>query len=156
MNENEIKLDVEAEQKSFANMLPQSNNPIIAETTIQQPLPTPPSINLNSFRQPTIQLPESVIFEPSKLDISHETEPQKADVSLDLKIKFDAEQSYNNVKHTIDDMQTAIQSMANDQNKRWIPPMRAINNFEEKPSLEQTNLIFDHRKEQFSEYPRWA
>ena len=160
MNEDEVKdevkLDVQAEQQSFAKAITQTNDPVIKQTTFEQPLHVPPSVTLTAFTQPSPELPRSVSYEPSKLDLSHDTEPQKADVNLNLKIKFDAEESYNHVKRTVEDMQNAIQSMANDRNKRWIPAMRPINSFEEKPSLEQTNLIFEHRKEQFSEYPRWA
>jgi hypothetical protein len=39
---------------------------------------------------------------------------------------------------------------------RWLPDPKASNDFEERPSLEQTNLIFDNRKERFSQYPKWA
>jgi len=154
--ENKFNLDVEAEQKAFAPAIKPANNALQIETTAQASDPLPPSILFTTVAQPSPQLPSSVTYVPSKVDVSHNPEAQTADVRMNLKIKFDAEQSYNHLKKTMDDVQETLASTVNQIQTKWIPEPRAINSFEEKPTLEQTNLIFDSRMEKFSEYPRWA
>tara|TARA_R110000868_G_scaffold308983_1_gene570400 strand:- start:1373 stop:1792 length:420 start_codon:yes stop_codon:yes gene_type:complete len=133
---NEFAIDVGAEQQAFSAAL------------------TPSSIELpatvsSAANQP---LPESILYQPTNVNISSQTKAEVSVVALDLRIKFDAEDSYNKLKNVVDDVQ---QSVSSSIETKWIPDPKAVSGFEERPTLEQTNLIFDNRKERFSQTPRW-
>jgi hypothetical protein len=134
---NGFSIDVGAEQQAFSAALTPSSieSPAIVSSVANQPLP------------------ESIIYQPTNVNISEQTKAEVSVVALDLRIKFDAEDSYNKLKNVVDDVQ---QSVSSSNNGGWIPDPKASNDFEERPSLEQTNLIFDNRKERFSQYPKWA
>lgn len=103
-----------------------------------------------------VKLPESIIYEPTKIEVSEKPQVQTANVSMDLRIKFDPELEVKNLTQTVDDMQQTLSQAVNSIQSRWIPDPKAASDFEERPTLEQTNLIFDARKEEFSQYPEWA
>ena len=136
-NTNEFSIDVGAEQQAFSAALTPSSieSPAIVSSAANQPLP------------------ESIIYQPTNVNISEQTKAEVSGVALDLRVKFDAEDSYNKLKDVVDDVQ---QSVSGSNEGRWLPDQKASNDFEERPSLEQTNLIFDNRKERFSQYPKWA
>lgn len=134
---NGFSIDVGAEQQAFSAALTPSS--------IEAP-----SVVSSAANQP---LPESIIYQPTSVNISSQTKAEVSGVALDLRIKFDAEDSYNQLKDVVDGVQ---QSVSGSNENRWIPDPKASDQFEERPSLEQTNLIFDNRKERFSEHPSWA
>lgn len=145
LNENKpdqpkIQIDFQAEQQAFNSALQSIEEKILVEVTSQNAAVPPPSIT----------------YIPTPVPISEKTEAEAANVSLDLKVKFDPEEEYKILKKTVENIQEGIDTMANEQHDRWIPLPRALNSFEERPTLEQTNLIFDQRRDRFSEYPKWA
>ena len=139
-NPNDFILDISAEQQAFSGS-------IMSASEQMQELQINPDI---------IRLPDSMSFTPSRVDTSEATQAETSKVAIDLTVKFDAEQQYKSLKDTVDGMQKGIEQIGNSQQSKWIPPPRASDNFEEKPILEQTNLIFEERRLKFSEYPRWA
>lgn len=136
-NTNGFSIDVGAEQQAFSAALTPSSieSPGIVSSVADQPLP------------------QSIMYQPTNVNISEQTKAEVSVVALDLRVKFDAEDSYNKLKDVVDDVQ---QSVSGSNESRWLPDPKASNDFEERPSLEQTNLIFDNRKERFSQYPQWA
>jgi hypothetical protein len=134
---NGFSIDVGAEQQAFSAALTPSSieSPAIVSSAANQPLP------------------ESIIYQPTNVNISEQTKAEVSVVALDLRVKFDAEDSYNKLKDVVEGVQ---QSVSNSNDNLGIPYPKASNDFEERPSLEQTNLIFDNRKERFSQYPKWA
>jgi len=139
-NSNDFVLDISAEQQAFSNSIMSASEQM---TEIQGN----PDI---------IRLPDSMSYTPANVDVSNATTAETSKVAMDLTIKFDPETQYKALKETVDGMQKGIQELGNSQQSKWIPFPRALNNFEEKPILEQTNLIFEERRSKFSEYPRWA
>lgn len=139
-NPNDFILDISAEQQAFSGS-------IMSASEQMQEVQINPDI---------IRLPDSMSFTPSGVDTSEATQAEASKVAIDLTVKFDAEQQYKSLKDTVDGMQKGIEQIGNSQQSKWIPTPRASDNFEEKPILEQTNLIFEERRLKFSEYPRWA
>jgi len=139
-NTNEFVLDISAEQQAFSNS-------IMSASEQMQEIQSNPDV---------IRLPDSMSYTPANVDVSAVTTAEASKVAMDLTIKFDPEEQYKALKETVDGMQKGIEQIGNDQHSKWIPFPRALNNFEEKPILEQTNLIFEERRSKFSEYPRWA
>lgn len=139
-NPNEVVLDIVAEQQAFSNS-------IMSASEQMQEIQSNPDI---------IRLPDSMSYTPAEVDISTATTAEASKVAMDLTIKFDPETQYKALKETVDGMQKGIEQIGSDQHSKWIPFPKALNNFEEKPILEQTNLIFEERRSKFSEYPRWA
>ena len=139
-NPNDFVLDISAEQQAFSNS-------IMSASEQMQEIQSNPD---------AIRLPDSMSYAPANVDVSNTTTAETSKVAMDLTIKFDPEQQYKELKETVDGMQKGIQEIGNNQHSKWIPFPRALNNFEEKPILEQTNLIFEERRSKFSEYPHWA
>lgn len=134
---NGFSIDVRAEQQAFSAAITPSSieSPAVVSSVANQPLP------------------ESILYQPTNVNISSQTKAEVSGVALDLRIKFDAEDSYNQLKDVVDEVQ---QSVSGSNENKWLPDPKASDQFEERPSLEQTNLIFDNRKERFSQHPNWA
>ena len=139
-NPNDFVLDISAEQQAFSGS-------IMSASEQMQEIQVSPD---------AIRLPDSMSYTPSAVDVSATTQAEASKVSVDLTLKFDPEEQYKALKETVDGMQKGIEQIGSEQHSKWIPFPRALNNFEEKPILEQTNLIFEERRSKFSEFPRWA
>jgi hypothetical protein len=139
-NLNNFVLDITAEQQAFSNS-------IMSASEQMQEIQSNPDV---------VRLPDSMSYAPANVDVSNATTAEASKVAMDLTIKFDPEEQYKALKETVDGMQKGIEQIGSDQHSKWIPFPRALNNFEEKPILEQTNLIFEERRSKFSEYPHWA
>jgi hypothetical protein len=154
-NDNQIAIDIQAEQQAFTSAIQGTNNSPSSLNSIQnstEELPT--KVDFSASASPS--LPPSISYVATPLDISHQTEAQVSKVAVDLTIKFDPEKEYDNIKKSVEELQSVVDSMNSDMHDRWIPFPRALNNFEERPTLEQTNLVFRERRDRFSQYPRWA
>jgi hypothetical protein len=139
-NLNNFVLDISAEQQAFSNS-------IMSASEQMQEIQSNPD---------AVRLPDSMSYTSANVDVSNATTAEASKVAMDLTIKFDPEAQYKALKETVDGMQKGIEQIGSDQHSKWIPFPKALNNFEEKPILEQTNLIFEERRSKFSEYPRWA
>jgi len=140
MNENEVSIDVSAEQKSFSAALMPSS--------IQ-------SAEISSEQQ-NVVLPESISYVATQPDIKNSAQAEVSKTTVDLKIKFDAEAQYKELRTSVDDMQSSLSSLASNARDSWLPYPRPVDKFEERPLTEPTNLIFEARRERFSQFPRWA
>ena len=139
-DENNIAIDVDAEKQIFSSA--------ITPSSIQSPSA--------SVEQAEVNLPPSLPYTATQVNIKTNTQAEVSKTSLDLSIKFNAEDSYNNLKNAVDSLQSQVNSNSNQLVNRWIPDPRPANKFEEKPTVEPTNLIFVNRREQFSRFPHWA
>ena len=139
-NPNDFVLDISAEQQAFSNSI------MSASEQMQE----------IQVSQDVIRLPDSISYSAANVDVSSATTAEASKVAVDLTLKFDPEEQYKELKETVDGMQKGIQDIGNNQHSKWIQFPRALNNFEEKPILEHTNLIFEERRSKFSEYPHWA
>lgn len=135
-----VNIDVSAEQKVFSAAITESQKQIQIAVTSQPDLPLPPSI----------------LFEPTQVLVSETPVAQTAKVALDLRIKADMEDQISKLETQISGLQRNLSETINSLQSKWITDPKAKSNFDEKPTLDQNNLIFDTRKEQFSDYPKWG
>jgi|688.fasta_scaffold351911_1 hypothetical protein len=135
-----VNIDVSAEQKVFSAAITESQKQVQLAVTSQPDLPLPPPI----------------LFEPTQVLISETPVAQTAKVALDLRIKADMEDQISKLETQISGLQRNLSETINSLQSKWITDPKAKSNFDEKPTLEQNNLIFETRKEQFSDYPKWG
>lgn len=140
MNENNFSVDVQAEQQAFSGIL------------------TPSEIGMSDIKaaQVSMDLPESLPIRPTAIPIDVNAAPEISKTAIDLQVKFDAETSYKQLKGTVDELQNSMDEAARKQSYNWLPDPRASQKFEERPTTDPTNLIFDDRMDRFSSYPHWA
>jgi hypothetical protein len=139
-DENNIAIDVDAERQIFSSAI------------------TPSSIQSSSAsaEQTEVNLPPSLPYTATQVNIKTNAQAEVSKTSLDLSIKFNAEDSYNNLKTAIDTLDSKVNSNSNQLVNRWIPDPRSADKFEEKPTVEPTNLIFVNRREKFTQIPNWS
>jgi hypothetical protein len=109
-----------------------------------------------SSEQQNVVLPESISYTATQPDIKNSAQAEVSKTAVDLKIKFDAEAQYKELRTSVDGIQSSISSLASNARDSWLPYPRPAEKFEERPLTEPTNLIFEARRERFSEFPRWA
>jgi hypothetical protein len=154
MNEESFKIDVSAEQQAFANVITPSEiqTPQLQYEQSEPPLPSSITVEAADF----LKLPEPRIITPTEMDISTSAIAEVSKTAIDLNVKFDPESSYRNLSDQVDNMQTTLKSTVDNLTNTWIPNPRPASKFEERPSLDPTNIIFDARRARFSQYPHWA
>ena len=157
MNEetnDSFNLDVTAEQQAFSSVISPSTieSPQFSTPLKEIPLPDSISIEAGQF----LKLPDSVAIKPSNLEYETSAVAEVSKTAIDLEVKFDAEASYRNLYDQVTDMQGTLNNAVNSLTNTWIPDPKAASKFEERPSLDPTNIIFDARRERFSQYPHWA
>jgi hypothetical protein len=99
---------------------------------------------------------DSIVYQATKVDVSEKTSAEVADVGIKLQVKFDPEASYKKLEENVDGIRDSVTSLADNAQNKWIPNPSPASKFEERPTLEQTNLVFDARAERFAQYPTWA
>jgi hypothetical protein len=140
MNDQDIQIDVDAEKQVFAPALTPSSIKMDTESVAQMDVPLPPSIP----------------YTPTQVDIKSAPQAEVSKTALNMSLKFNAEDHYNELRETVDSLQSQIKNNSNEMRTQWIPDAKPENKFEEKPTVDPTNLIFLQRREQFSKFPHWA
>lgn len=154
MNEEELSIDVQAETKMFADVITPSelkeSDPASAQRSSELPesIPFAPSVE--------VELPKSIPITPTTFDMDKDAVAEVANVNIGLSVKFDAEQELRSVKANMDDMEAKLSDTMSSIMPRWLPDPKAASKFEERATTDPTNLIFEARRERFSQYPRWA
>ena len=152
---NNISLDVTAEQQLFAPSIePSDIRSAQLDSSMPEDMVLPESIVFKPIVDPPLL--QSIIYQATKVDLSEKTTAEVADVGMKLQVKFDPEVSYKKLEENVDGLRDTVTSIADNTQNKWIPNPSPASKFEERPSLEQTNLIFDSRSERFSQYPIWA
>ena len=183
VDDNNISLDVTAEQQLFApsikpsdlrsaqidNSMPEdmalpesvvfkpSVDPPLHESVVYKTIgdpPLPESVVFKTIVDPSLM--ESIVYQATKVEVSEKTSAAVADVGIKLQVKFDPEASYKRLEENVDGLQNTVKSLADNTQNAWIPNPSPSSKFEERPTLEPTNLIFDARAERFAQYPNWA
>lgn len=144
MNEetNQFKININAE-KEMVSILPSSETPNTVDLVVpmkDNPLPIQSPITLDGN-----------VNEP-KLDA------QKKEIgSVGFEIKMQPEVVYKKtemLEEKILQLQSGIMDVVKQMNNSWIPN-KNFDNFEERPTIEPGNLIFEHRRNQMSIFPEW-
>ena len=152
---NNISLDVTAEQQLFApSIKPSDLRSAQLDSSMPEDMALPESVVFKTIVDPPLM--ESIVYQATKVDISEKTSAEVADVGIKLQVKFDPEASYKKLEENVDGIRDSVTSIADNAQNKWIPNPSPASKFEERPTLEPTNLIFDARAERFAQYPNWA
>jgi len=141
MNEeqNGFSIDVQAETSSFS---------FSEETTTE-----------SSYTiMKDIPLPETVFFTPTEINIEKTVTPQTSTVGVNYNVKIDAEEAYNKAEQTevmLNEVRGGMLDMYNEMKNSWLSNNNK-DDFEERPTIEPTNLIFENRRDKMSSPPKWA
>jgi len=155
VDDNNISLDVTAEQQLFApSIKPSDLRSAQLDSSIPEDVALPESVVFKTIVDPPLM--ESIVYQATKVDVSEKTSAEVADVGIKLQVKFDPEASYKKLEENVDGIRDSVTSLADNAQNQWIPNPSPASKFEERPTLEQTNLIFDARAERFAQYPIWA
>jgi len=154
-DDNNISLDVTAEQMLFApSIQPSDIKSAQIDSSMPEDMPLPESIIFKTLVDPPLL--QSLVYQAIQIEGSEKTTAEVADVGIKLQVKFDPEASYKKLEENLDGLQTTVKTLADNTQNTWIPNPSPASKFEERPSLEQTNLIFDARSDRFAQYPNWA
>lgn len=144
MNEenNNFSIDIQAEVDSMG--------------TTQEVLTGEPSTIVNVLKD--IPLPETSFYTATDVDTGTRVTPQIANIDTDFSIKMDAEEAYSKAEETekkLKEVRDGMLDMYNDMMNSWLPN-RNKDEFEERPTTEPQNLIFENRRDRMSMAPKWA
>jgi hypothetical protein len=108
--------------------------------------------------QTKIVLPESDLIQNTEVEsIKSGTKPEYSEIISNFSIKVDAEAAYEKAK----DLEGKVNSLDKNMNDLRYPKGNWINNsekdkYEERPTVEATNLVFDARLKRFASRPIWV
>lgn len=139
--ENNFKIDVDAEQQNFSRELDQDNFEPSQLYYVVKDLP----------------LPEMVFYSTSNTFQNTNVNPQLANQKLSFDVKIDAETAYAKAEETekqLRMMAMGIQELSEGIQPGWLSVSNK-DNFEERVVVDPTNLIFENRREKMSMPPEW-
>jgi hypothetical protein len=144
MNEenNNFSIDIQAEVNSMGNT--------------QEELTGEPSTIVNVLKD--IPLPETSFYTATDVDTGTRVAPQIAIIDKDFNIKMDAETAYSKAEETekkLNEVKDGMLDMYNNMMNSWLPNNNK-DEFEERPTTEPQNLIFENRRDRMSMPPKWA
>jgi len=144
MNEenNNFSIDIQAEVDSMGNT--------------QEELTGEPSTIVNVLKD--IPLPETSFYTATDVDMGTRVAPQIAIIDKDFNIKMDAETAYSKAEETekkLNEVRSSMLDMYNNMMNSWLPNNNK-DDFEERPTTEPQNLIFENRRDRMSMPPKWA
>jgi hypothetical protein len=137
---DDISVDVSAEQQSFSAAITPSGLDMSTITAAQQ----------------TVQLPPSILITPTNIQVDADTVADISKVAVDLDVKFDAEAAIKSLNSRVQDLSDNMENTVNSMQTKWIPDPKAAQRFDERPTTQTSNLVFDARSNEFTNYPRWG
>jgi hypothetical protein len=137
---DDISVDISAEQQSFSAAISPSGLDMSAITAAQQ----------------SVELPPSILITPTNIQVDADTVADISKVAVDLDVKFDAEAAIKSLNSRVQDLSDSVGDAVNSMNTKWIPDPKAAQRFDERPTTQTSNLIFDSRSNEFTNYPRWG
>ncbi len=152
MEDNDTSIDIQAEKQLFADLVDRDMEAIGAiGTANEQQFTSPEDAPMDLQAMQGSALPDSMPYEATEIHIASEAKASLAE--MDIKGEFDAESKYDELSARLEEMK---QSDPEKNANQWLPDPGPKDNYEETPILEQTNLIFDDRKQKFVMMPKWA
>lgn len=177
MNEetNSFQVDVDAESKAISgfgtdevstpseiiNVMPDVSlvGNVEGKSTLQ---PIDSEVLLQSEKiqyQETEKLIPSIPYESTPFDSSVNVNAEKTQTyGLNFNVKIDPEHVYEKtqiLESQVASLQSGVETMVNEMNNSWIPNKNK-DDFEERPLIEATNLIFENRRDNISQTPPWS
>ena len=108
--------------------------------------------------QPSPELPESTLFENTVIENASVQLPNYSETIKQYTVSADPEmlmKKTERLEEQIVSMGNSINNLENSDRGKWLHP-REKDNFEERPSVDPSNLIFDTKTIQMKELPRWV
>ncbi|MFZ4600531.1 MAG: hypothetical protein ACOYNN_17960 [Terrimicrobiaceae bacterium] len=154
MNEDNVSIDVQAETQAFSSAISPSSLAGASENSPQPTMELPEAIPYAANVE--VELPDPLPIKPTEVDVKNQTVAEVAKVAVGLDVKFDAESAIKNVQASVSDLESSVSDTMGSIMSRWLPNPRPVSNFEERPTTDPSNLIFEARRDRFSQYPKWA
>lgn len=145
MNEenNQFSIDVAAESQVISPSL--------------QPDEMAPSEFINVLKD--IPVPEPISFEPTAVEVDTKVGAELSKLSgIDFVVKVDAEEAYERTKtleQQVLQLNGGISDIYNEMKGSWLPNKNR-DDFEERPTTEPNNLIFNARRDHSSQFPPFS
>jgi len=176
MNEenNLFSIDVSAETQSISSgfndetVVPSETVTVLNDSSLNtdlQKLGVSPSNSDDLIKSITIEYSEteklikSIPVEATEISTKMNVAPQESKTSgINFSVKIDPETVYKKteqLENNLKTLQSGVETMANEMNNSWLPN-KNTDDFEERPIVEATNLIFENRRDQMSQNPFWA
>lgn len=175
--ENSFSLDIDAEQRAVSGSIVSPDSPPSQLINVMQDIPLAngnESQIINVLKDQSLSdtstanlinihkelpLPQPIPFLSTEVPIRQEIKPQLATSSgVNFTVKMEAEQAYKKTEQLekkISEMRGGIEDFYNEMKKSWIPNSNR-DDFEERPTTEPNNLIFEARRTRMSLQPPWA
>lgn len=150
VNVQSISLADETAETSFSEkVLPQEMG---VEATVAQTIPLQPM-------EVDTQLIDPILIESSEINSAKSVNAQSSNANIsNMEIKMDASDAFKkaeSVAKQVDDVQRGMGELADGMKNSWLPS-REEDAFEERPTTEPTNLIFEQRKARMMIFPEWS
>lgn len=104
-------------------------------------------------------LPESIPYTATDINNNNsDVVPEIQKLEMDYGVKIDAEEAYSKAEETekkLEEMTKSVVELYGQFQPTWFQNMNK-DSFEERPTTEPTNLIFDVRRDRMSQAPYWA
>lgn len=155
-NTNGFKLDVSADMRALNTSVETTEQ--VPSSLINQHKDMPAVDALQYQVAPTLELPESVLFEPTPEKIQPSSQIQQSslqgiDFAVEVKpedameLATEVDKNLNSVKK---DLEALAGQMRNPDNRT-----ASKDNYEEKVTIPAANLIFESRKNRMTKFPEW-
>lgn len=153
-----FKLDIQADVNALG--LSSTKEDVVASTIIHPHtnIPLPNSEFISDNMAATIEMAESILFEPSKSKIEpratvHET--KLGDISS--KIKVVPEDALKKAEQVASNLELVRKDVQNISSQMRYPDNRTVgrDNYEERVTIPPQNLIFNNRTARMTQYPDW-
>lgn len=108
--------------------------------------------------QPKVELPESTLFENTVIENASVQLPNYSETIKQFNVAPSPEllmQKTERLEEQIVSMGNSINNLENSGRGKWLHP-REKDNFEERPTVEPSNLIFDTKVNQTKNLPNWV
>jgi len=134
---------------------------VAAESQVISPSLQPDEITPSEFITvlKDIPVPEPLTFEATQVEADTKVGAQLSKLSgIDFVVKIDAEEAYERTK-TLEEqvlqLNGGISDMYNEMRSSWLPNKNR-DDFEERPTTEPNNLIFNERRDRSSMFPPFS
>lgn len=134
---------------------------VAAESQVISPSLQPDEITPSEFITvlKDIPVPEPLTFEATQVEADTKVGAQLSKLSgIDFVVKIDAEEAYERTK-TLEEqvlqLNGGISDMYNEMRSSWLPNKNR-DDFEERPTTEPNNLLFNERRDKSSMFPPFS
>lgn len=136
--------------------------------TIFGPKMSPEAMGIDSTKSESVvsqpmeinaQLVDPIVMESAEVNVSKAVNAQSSTANIsNMQVKMDASDAFKkaeSVAQQVNDMRQGMDEVAKSVKSPWLPT-REKDEFEERPTTEPTNLIFEQRKARMMVFPEWS